>query len=100
MIWNLKTKSLIIASVSAAFATWTTCDAGLFDNLFHKKNRCELPRRVPARDCTFGYFPTNWRPWDTCCDQPENAPSNLSFIHKSLNRLARRSSMRWQGRSC
>lgn len=79
MIWNLKTTSFVIASVSAAFATWTTCDAGLFDNLFHRKEKCELPRRAPACDCSFGYFPTNWRPWDTCCDQPENAPTNETY---------------------
>jgi hypothetical protein len=79
MIWNLKQTSLIVASASAVFAAWTTCDAGLFDSLFHRTGKCELPRRAPARDCSFGHFPTNWRPWDTCCDQPQNAPSSPTY---------------------
>lgn len=74
MHWTLRKTGLVVVSASAALATWTNCDAGLFDSLFSKKDKCELPRRLPARDCAFGYFPTNWRPWDTCCDQPENAP--------------------------
>ena len=37
--------------------------AGLFD-----KDRCELPKRVPCGDCSFGYSRTSWRPWGTCCE--------------------------------
>lgn len=69
MHWTFKKSGMAVVSASAAFATWTSCDAGLFQKLFQKQETCEVPRRAPERDCSFGYFPTNWQPWNTCCEQ-------------------------------
>lgn len=68
----LKQAGFAVASASTALIGWTSCSAGLFDGLSLKqKEECVLPRRAPATDCTFGYFSTSWRPWNTCCTQPE-----------------------------
>jgi len=35
-------------------------------------------RQMPDKDCSFGYFPTKWRPWDTCCEQPQAEPTPIN----------------------
>lgn len=61
---NIRKSGLIVASASA-LVTMTQCDAGLFDQLFHKK-KAQIEQRMPNKDCSFGYHATTWQPWDTC----------------------------------
>lgn len=80
MHWTLKKSGIVVASASAAFATWTNCDAGLFDGLFQAQEEAvAVPRQMPDKDCSYGYFPTKWRPWDTCCEQPQDAEPTLNY---------------------
>lgn len=79
MHWTMKKSGIVVASASAAFAAWTSCDAGLFDGLFQpKEEKVAVPRQMPDKDCSFGYFPTKWRPWDTCCEQPQAEPTPIN----------------------
>lgn len=79
MHWTMKKSGIVVASASAAFAAWTNCDAGLFDGLFQpQEEKVAVPRQMPDKDCSFGYFPTKWRPWDTCCEQPQAEPTPIN----------------------
>jgi hypothetical protein len=68
-----KTTGLLVTSAAAGLATLSQCSAGLFDGLF-KQNASKDPieKRLPASDCSFGYFSTSWQPWGTC-DEGRNA---------------------------
>lgn len=62
-----KTTGLIVASAALGLATLSQCSAGLFDGLFDKQSgRDAIEKRLPACDCSFGYFSTSWQPWGTC----------------------------------
>ena len=66
---------LLITSAAAGLATLSHCSAGLLGDLFDKhsdKDRVGIEKRMPACDCSFGYFSTAWQPWGTC-DQTSEA---------------------------
>jgi hypothetical protein len=70
-----KKTGLLITSAAAGLATLSQCSAGLLGDLFDKqcnKDRQEIEKRMPASDCSFGYFSTAWQPWGTC-DQNSGA---------------------------
>jgi hypothetical protein len=64
-----KKTGLLITSAAAGLATLSQCSAGLLSDFFDKhanKDREGIERRLPACDCSFGYFSTAWQPWGTC----------------------------------
>ncbi|NQV25879.1 MAG: hypothetical protein HQ518_16085 [Rhodopirellula sp.] len=64
-----KTSGLFITSAAAGLATLSQCNAGLLGDLFDRqadKDRNAIEKRLPASDCSFGYFSTAWQPWGTC----------------------------------
>ncbi len=64
-----KKTGLLITSAAAGLATLSQCSAGLLSDLFDKhadKDRDGIEKRMPACDCSFGYFSTAWQPWGTC----------------------------------
>lgn len=70
-----KKTGLLIATAAAGLATLSQCSAGLLSDLFDKhsdKDRDGIEKRLPACDCSFGYFTTAWQPWGTC-DQTSGA---------------------------
>jgi len=64
----MKRRSAVaLAAGAVALAAFSGTEAGLLSDLF-EKDRCELPKRAPCGDCSFGYARTSWRPWGTCCE--------------------------------
>ena len=66
---TVRKTGLLITSAAAGLAALSQCNAGLLGDLFDKhtdKDRDEIEQRVPACDCSFGYFSTAWQPWGTC----------------------------------
>lgn len=66
---TVRKTGLIITSAAAGLAALSQCNAGLLGDLFDKhtdKDRDEIEKRMPACDCSFGYFSTAWQPWGTC----------------------------------
>lgn len=64
-----KKTGLLITSAAAGLATLSQCSAGLLSDLFDRhsdKDRAGIEKRMPACDCSFGYFSTAWQPWGTC----------------------------------
>jgi hypothetical protein len=59
--------AVAIAAGSLGLAAFGSSNTGLFAGLFDK-GKCELPKRQPGGDCSFGYHRTVWRPWGTCCE--------------------------------
>lgn len=82
-----KKTALLITSAAAGLATLSQCNAGLLSDLFDKhsdKDRDGIEKRLPACDCSFGYFTTAWQPWGTCdqtsgagCSSGNSAPTIL-----------------------
>ncbi len=69
-IFSFKRRTaVVIAAGSLALAAFGSSNSGLFAGLF-TKDKCELPKRQPGGDCSFGYHRTSWRPWGTCCETP------------------------------
>jgi len=70
-----KKTGLLITTAAAGLATLSQCSAGLLSDFFDKhanKGREPIEQRLPACDCSFGYFTTAWQPWGTC-DQNSGA---------------------------
>ena len=68
-IQRMKRRSVAaLATGAVALATFGGSQSGLLAGLF-EKDRCELPKRVPCGDCSFGYSRTSWRPWGTCREE-------------------------------
>ena len=65
--WMKRRSVAALATGAVALATFGGSQSGLLAGLF-EKDRCELPKRVPCGDCSFGYSRTSWRPWGTCCE--------------------------------
>ena len=65
--WMKRRSVAALATGAVALATFGGSQSGLLAGLFDK-DRCELPKRVPCGDCSFGYSRTSWRPWGTCCE--------------------------------
>ncbi|MFT4556755.1 MAG: hypothetical protein ACI93T_002615 [Porticoccaceae bacterium] len=64
-----KKTGLLITTAAAGLATLSQCNAGLLSDFFDKhadKDRDAIEKRLPACDCSFGYFKTAWQPWGTC----------------------------------
>lgn len=74
-----KKTGLLITTAAAGLATLSQCSAGLLGDLFTKqcdKDRQEIEKRMPACDCSFGYFSTAWQPWGTCDQNGDTSCSN------------------------
>ena len=72
---TVRKAGLLITSATAGLAALSQCNAGLLGDFFDKhtdKDRNEVEKRLPACDCSFGYFSTAWQPWGTC-DQNSRA---------------------------
>lgn len=70
-----KKTGMLVTSAITGLAALSQCSAGLLGDLFDKhtdKDRDAIEKRLPACDCTFGYFSTAWQPWGTC-DQTVNS---------------------------
>jgi hypothetical protein len=67
--WMRRRTAVALAAGTVALAAIGSSGSGLLAGLFDK-DRCELPKRVPCGDCSFGYSRTAWRPWGTCCETP------------------------------
>lgn len=67
MHWKLKKSGIIVASASAALATWTSTEACLFDKLFERQRADS--QQASGQGCIFSCFPTKWRPWETCREE-------------------------------
>jgi hypothetical protein len=91
MQWTVKKAGAAVTTGALTLAAISQCSAGLFDNLFQRDccflqrdERPELQRRLPARDCSYGFFNTNWRPWNTCCADAEYASRSESSYSPPL----------------
>ena len=81
-----KKTGLLITSAAAGLATLSQCSAGLLGDLFDKhsdKDRDGIEKRLPACDCSFGYFSTAWQPWGTC-DQNSGAGCSSGNCRNSV----------------
>ena len=65
--WMKRRSVAALATGAVALAAFSGSQSGLLAGLF-EKDRCELPKRVPCGDCSFGYSRTSWRPWGTCSE--------------------------------
>ncbi len=61
--WMKRRSVAALATGAVALAAFSGSQSGLLAGLF-EKDRCELPKRVPCGDCSFGYSRTSWRPWE------------------------------------
>ena len=96
-----KKTGLLITSAAAGLATLSQCSAGLLGDLFDKhsdKDRDGIEKRLPACDCSFGYFSTAWQPWGTC-DQNSGAGCSSGKLPKLGSDNSSRFSTRIQHRA-
>lgn len=65
--WMKRRTVVALTAGTVALAVFSHSGSGLIAGLF-SKDKCELPKRKPCGDCSFGYARTVWRPWGTCCE--------------------------------
>lgn len=65
--WITRRTIAALTAVTMTLVAFSPGGSRLIAGLF-RQERCELPRRMPCNDCSFGFNRTIWRPWGVCCE--------------------------------